>query len=79
MKSNKGTLGHVFNGGSKLMQRLTDQLGRGFQLGMVHRSLLVASVGDLKRHPRLYGGKSKKDGDHDETSQKQLRTGIKVS
>jgi hypothetical protein len=60
MKSNKGTLGHVLDGGSKLMQRLTDQLGS------VRRSLLVSPVGALELRPRIYVGESRKDGDHDE-------------
>jgi hypothetical protein len=41
MKPNKGMLWQVLDGSSKLMQRLTNHLGSGFQLGTARRSLLV--------------------------------------
>lgn len=47
-KLNKGLVGQVLKGDSKLLQRLTNQLGSGFQLEVVCHSQMVVPTVILK-------------------------------
>jgi hypothetical protein len=44
----KGTVGQLLDAGGRYLQKLTDELHPGFQLGTVRHSQLVVSIAALK-------------------------------